>query len=216
MQLATYMIIRELSSRSFLARDASGRQVVLKMLPADCLLEGQLNPNIAERLRRVREIAMTDVANLRGVEREGDRVFLVWDFVEGESFDAVATAALARQLVHTVTQFHTTGLVHGALHGRNVLVDSGGRIRLIDVSPLLFLDPDRDDRAVREMCGNLLLEGNLTDAREAVSTSRMSLRRRTLIAALVMILIGAGLCVTIDRMVRRSRSAPLTPPRLSK
>ena len=142
--------------------DVSGRLVVLKTLPPDCLLEGQLNPNIAERLRRIREIAMTDVANLRGVERDGERTVLVWDFVEGAGFDAYASdperdpAALMRELVHTVEQFHSTGLVHGALHSGNVLVDATGRIKLIDASPLLFLDPARDQRAVLEMCRQLV------------------------------------------------------------
>src|SRR5690242_13218819 len=127
-----YQIVRNLSDKSFLAHDSSGRKIVLKALPPDCLLEGQLNPNIAERLRRVREIAMTDIANLRGVERVGDRAFLVWDFVEGIRFnDFAATHSdayvkLARELLHTVGHFHATGLVHGALHGGNVLVDSTG------------------------------------------------------------------------------------------
>src|SRR2546423_6263079 len=88
MQFEEHTILRELSlGKTFLARDACGRSVVLKILPPDCLLEGQLNPNIAQRLRRVREIAMTDVANLRGVERAGEEVFLVWDFVEGVPFE---------------------------------------------------------------------------------------------------------------------------------
>src|SRR5439155_4918283 len=122
MQFAPYVILRELSpGKSFLARDSSGRSVVLKILPHDCLLEDQLNPNIAERLRRVREIAMTDVAHLRGVEREGDRTFLVWDFVEGIPFDTFAAntdrlTPLVRELIRTVEHFHSTGLVHGAIH----------------------------------------------------------------------------------------------------
>src|SRR4051812_33049220 len=63
MQLNGYSILHPLSGSSFLAHDSSRRKVVLKLLPPDCLLEGQLNPSIADRLRRVREIAMTDVAN---------------------------------------------------------------------------------------------------------------------------------------------------------
>src|SRR5437667_9586081 len=115
MQIGEYTILRELSpAKSFLARDSCGRSVVLKVLPPDCLLEGQLNPNIAQRLRRVREIAMTDVANLRGVERDGLIAFLAWDFVEGIPFDVYASdpnrsseelARLARELVHTVERF---------------------------------------------------------------------------------------------------------------
>ena len=56
-QFEHYTILRELSpAKSFLARDACGRSVVLKVLPTDCLLEGQLNPNIAQRLPPVPEM----------------------------------------------------------------------------------------------------------------------------------------------------------------
>src|SRR5262245_64692615 len=115
MNLGAYQIVATLHpDKSFLALDGRNRKVVLKMLPADCLLEGQLNPNIADRLRRVREIAMTSVANLRGVERDGDQAFLVWEFIDGEPFDGYAanprkTASqaheLVRELISTVEHF---------------------------------------------------------------------------------------------------------------
>jgi tRNA A-37 threonylcarbamoyl transferase component Bud32 len=245
MSISQYKIIRELSRKSTVVHDSAGRSVILKTLPSDCLLEGQLNPNIAERLRRVREIAMTDVANLRGVERDGDRIVLVWDFVEGAPLDAYSAdpsrdlARLVRELVHTVGQFHSTGLVHGALHSGNVLVDATGRIKLIDVSPLLFLDPERDEAAVLEMCRKLVnlrqdpqlaaavVEAGDADSPMRVLSARMSasaaqarpatprvrIRRRTLFAALVMILIGVGLTIAIERHVHRNQPTLLTPPR---
>ncbi len=221
MQLGHYNILRNLSDKCFLAHDSSGRKIVLKLLPPDCLLEGQINPNIAERLRRVREIAMTDVANLRGVERDGDRAFLVWDFVEGVPFDTFAASQppqeipkLVRELVHTVEHFHSTGLVHGALHSGNVLVDSAGRIHLIDVSPLLFLDPKRDEQAIKDLCQNLnhVHEGGLP-----IGPSRQSkIRRRTLFAALLVIALGTAVGITIHRAVGRNQPVLPTPPKLQK
>src|SRR5215471_7982912 len=145
--------------------DQWNRKTVLKPLPPDCLLEGQLNPTVADRLRRVREIAMTGVANLRGVERIDGGEYLVWDFIEGTRFDEFTNDAdrsadevvdIVRELIHTAEHFHATGLVHGALHGGNVLVDPSARIRLIDVSPLLHLDPKRDERAIVEMCRQIV------------------------------------------------------------
>jgi tRNA A-37 threonylcarbamoyl transferase component Bud32 len=240
-----YSALHELSQKSVLASDPSSRQVVLKDLPPDCLLEGQLNPNIAERLRRVREISMTNVANLRGVERVDDRIVLVWDFVEGVPLDTYVAdpsrdlPRLVRELVHTVEQFHSTGLVHGALHSGNVLVDMAGRLKLIDVSPLLFLDPAKDEAAVLEMCRKLVnlrqdpqlaaavVEASnsrspmqILSARMSASsfevgppTHRVRIRRRTLLAALVTIVIGIGLTIAIDRHVHRNQPILLTPPR---
>ncbi len=254
MHFESYEIVTELSpAKSFRAHDSTGKSVVLKLLPPDCLLEGQLNPNIADRLRRVREIAMTHVANLRGVERQGDRAFLVWDFVEGTPFDIYVTDSnckseeavrLVRELIHVVEHFHSTGLVHGALHGGNVLVDPAGQIMLIDVSPLLHLDPKRDERAVLEMCRKVVnlrhdadsvlaaavIEAGDSDAPMAVLSARLSaanakpaaplsrsrIRLRSLLAALIVIVVGVGTVITINRVIRRNQPALLTPPRLVK
>jgi hypothetical protein len=218
MQLGAYEILEELTpGKSFRARDLFGREVVLKILPPDCLLEGALNPNIADRLRRVREIAMTDIANLRGVERDGNRAFLVWDFVPGVRIDEFAgdTTNLVRDLKQTVEHFHSTGLVHGALHAGNVLVDVSGRIWLIDVSPLLFLDPKRDEHAIESLCATMTREQHaLVDLPKLAP--RVRVRRRTLLAAMGVILFGAGVAITIHRVVSRNQPALPTPPKLAK
>jgi serine/threonine protein kinase len=221
MQLGNYAILQELSSKSFLSRDASGRKIVLKALPADCLLEGQLNPNIADRLRRVREIAMTDVANLRGVERLNDGPFLIWDFVEAvpllqhaATLDDDGVRRLCDELMRTVDRFHATGLIHGALHPGNILVDSNGRIRLIDVSPLLFLDPKRDQEAVEKLCREL--DANVNEMPAAAPVPRSRIRRRILLGAVVVAIAGIGVSAAVLRLVHRTQSAPLTPPRLVK
>lgn len=166
MHLGEYTIVQELTpGQSFLAADANSQRVVLKMLPPDCLLEGQLNPNVAERLRHVREIAMTDVAHLRGIERDGDKHFLVWDFVQGEPIDqhlirfdqpAHDVLRLTRELIHIVERFHATGLVHGQLHGNNILMTPFGRLKLIDVSPLLFVEAARDEQAVVQLIATIV------------------------------------------------------------
>jgi tRNA A-37 threonylcarbamoyl transferase component Bud32 len=221
MKLGAYTIVRELSpQKSYLAADPASRKVVLKMLPPDCLLQGQLNPTVADRLRRIREVALTDVANLRGVERDGSSVFLVWDYVEGIPFDEYQgdRALLARELVRTMDHFHATGLVHGALHERNVVVDPSGRIKLIDVSPLLHLDPERDERAVRAMCERIADKSvALTNTPgEESSAPRRTLRRRTLCAALLLAMIGSAAAVVIHRLARDAQPQAITPPRLPK
>src|SRR4051794_36900818 len=81
--IGAYRVERELGEGSFLACESNGRRVVLKMLEGDCLLKGQLHPMIHGRLGRVRELAHLGVANLQGAEKEGERAFLVWEFVEG-------------------------------------------------------------------------------------------------------------------------------------
>jgi hypothetical protein len=149
-RLGDYHIVRELSrSRSILAQDAQGRCCVLKRLPRDCLLGEQLHPNIRQRLQRVRELADLRVASLRGVERIEGQAYLVWDYVEGEALADRAsdvTPALLRDIALAVESLHGHGLVHGAIHARNVILtgEQDRQVRLTHVSPLLYDEP-RDD-----------------------------------------------------------------------
>jgi len=168
--IGVYPVERELApQRTYLASTTGGRQVVLKMLDPDCLLDGQLHPSVRERLSRVRELAEKGVANLHGVERDGAYTFLVWDYVPGRSF-AEASAGdlphrellgLSRELVLLVESLHSGGIVHGAITGGNVIIDQNRRLRLTHISPLLYNDPRHDAQAVTE-----LLEKTIAARRE--------------------------------------------------
>src|SRR5271168_2717735 len=90
--IGDYRIARTLSAdRTYLALAPGDRQVVVKIMEQDCLLRGQLHPSIRERLARVRELAHRGVANLFGVERCDDRVFAVWEYVDGQPVDQHAS-----------------------------------------------------------------------------------------------------------------------------
>jgi hypothetical protein len=126
----------------------------------DCLLKGQLHPAVKERLARVRELAHGGVANLFGVERDAGAAWLVWEYAEGKPFDVYAAdpdrslrelAAAGREVALAVDLLHMQGIVHGSIHGGNVIVAPGGAVRLTHVSPLLYTDPGPDAEAVIAM-----------------------------------------------------------------
>jgi serine/threonine protein kinase len=150
------------------ARGPGDRRILLKGLDPDCLLkEGTvLHPNIRERLSRVRELALTGVANFLGVCRdtengyEGYAAWLMWEYVDGQTFDEYAAATsrsdrdlvnAARELILTIDSLHLQGIVHGSIKGSNVLIDPSGAIRLTHVSPLLYNDPAEDAQSAVEM-----------------------------------------------------------------
>ena len=132
---------------------------MLKRLDEDCLLDGQLHPSIRQRLERVRELPLRGMANLLGVERRdaGEGVAqLVWEFVPGRPLAEIegneATwRRLCRELILAVEALHAAGIVHGAIHARNVIVTDRDEIRLTHVSPLLYNDPDQDEGDVIAM-----------------------------------------------------------------
>ncbi|HWE03824.1 MAG TPA: protein kinase [Tepidisphaeraceae bacterium] len=140
------------ADHSWLATAAGVRQVVLKIIDPDCLIRDALHPSVRDRLGRVRELAHPSVANLLGVERDGGAVYLMWEYIEGISFDIYAgaarspreIAAAARELVLAVDLLHMQGIVHGALIGANVIVSPSNAVKLTHISPLLYTDPAVD------------------------------------------------------------------------
>ncbi len=159
-ELCGYRVLEPLGPKgSYLATASDGRKVVLKKLPAECLLRGQLHPQVHDRLKHVRELAHMDVASLCGVERERNDAYLVWEYLEGVTLEQYLIAehpgqdlvALARELALTVEWLHELGIVHGALHGRNVIVQADQRLRLTHLSPLLYYNPAEDVAALIEL-----------------------------------------------------------------
>lgn len=160
-EIGGYTIVEPLrEGETFLAEAPGGRKIVLKVLPADCLLEDELHPAIHDRLSHVRELAERNIANLHGVERDGTWTYLVWDYVDGQPIDVLQKSAvpyrdwlrIARDLVLTIESLHAGGIVHGALKPTNVIVDRDeARVRVTHVSPLLHNDPQKDADAIVQM-----------------------------------------------------------------
>jgi tRNA A-37 threonylcarbamoyl transferase component Bud32 len=244
-ELCGYRVERALTpDLSYLAIGPGGRKVVLKRVDEDCLLRNQLHPSIRDRLGRVRELAHGGVANLHGVERDGDAAWLVWEYVEGQTFDeSVADPqrtprdlmVLARELILAVDSLHLQGIVHGALVGGNVVVTPDGTVRLVHISPLLYTDMDVDadcvlallEHAVEERgeqgspFGQLLAEARrertplralgtklaaMLEVRPEplqpqVRSEERHIRRRTLVAATLVAILGIVIAYAIWRAI---------------
>ena len=150
---------------SYLAVTPGNRVVALKMLDRDCLLRSgpspRLHPNIRDRLARVRELAHGRVANLHGVEHDQGLVYLIWEYVPGQTLEEWASAAasvsqrellvVARELILTLESLHARGIVHGSIHGRNVIIGPAGNLKLTHLSPLMYTDPQHDLASVAEL-----------------------------------------------------------------
>ena len=139
-----------------------GRRVVLKRLDDDCLLDGQLHPSIKLRLERVRELPVRPIANFLGVERGGDDgvARMIWEHVPGTPLAELQSAdwlRVCREVVLAVQSLHAAGIVHGAIHAGNVIVDDAtGEVRLTHVSPLLYTEVENDAADVTAMLADLV------------------------------------------------------------
>lgn len=149
-------------NQSWLVTGPGARQLVLKIIDPDCIVRGGLHPSVHDRLSRVRELAHASVANLIGVEREGESVYLIWEYVEGMTFDFFVganrtpreVAAVARELALAIDLLHLQGIVHGALIGGNIIVAPGNVVRLTHISPLLYTDPSVDTQCLWDLLEN--------------------------------------------------------------
>ena len=223
-----------------------GRSVVLKKLDDDCLLDGQLHPSIRLRLERFRELPVRAAANLLGVERDSNGVaHLVWEFVPGTPLAEIKSAnwlKLAREVVLAVQSLHAAGIVHGAIHGGNVILDDSSEVRLTHVSPLLYSDTDHDaadvvamlDALVNEHAPGTPLAAMLAEAStrqvgleelyarlaeveveppvDADTPREPNPRARYIVAAALIALIGVAMSLAIYWRLTVSESQPYAPP----
>jgi hypothetical protein len=153
-----YRLLQELvPGQTFLCADVSENIVILKRLEDDCLHCAQLHPSIKDRLARVRELAHARIATLRSVERFEGSACLVWVYLDGEPWDDsldISTLNLLKLcggLAAGVDALHEIGIVHGNIHGRNIIVRPDRQVWLTHVSPYLYTDPNADIGAVIEL-----------------------------------------------------------------
>lgn len=125
-----------------------GERVALKTLP-NISAGSSLSARDAERLhefrREFRSLAECNHPNLVGMqtlEFDGNQWFFTMDLVDGVDFleytrpqgqvDELRLRSAAKQLVRGVAALHDQGIVHRDLKPSNVMVDSTGRVTILD------------------------------------------------------------------------------------
>jgi hypothetical protein len=217
---------------------ATAKKLVYKELDDDCLLDGQLHPAIRQRLNRIRELPLVGVANLIGVERIDGTAQLVWEFVPGRNLEAITADAgtwerIAREAILAIESLHAVGIVHGAIHERNVIVLHDGTVKLTHVSPLLWTETGNDVQdaiaMLEERIASQWPESDLAkvfkvareenwpldklyrrlhpSAPQEVDPGKPRLRKRSLLAAALMAAIGIAVAVGVLWYVSRDLSS---------
>ena len=128
-------------------------------------------------------------------------MFLVWEYVAGETLEAYLTAksdragAVLRQVSNHVRRLHMLGIVHGALHERNVIVGSEGgvqeMVKLTHISPLLYTEQEVDLAALEGM-------RKRWGVVESAATERPAMERET---GRWVVLVAAGLVTALGGMI---------------
>ncbi len=133
----------------YLASDADGGAVALKLLHARLVRRADVHHRLAEEIALVRRVAEFCTARIVDFGADGDRSYIVSEHVDGPSLQALVESdgplsggGLARLMVGTVSALiatHGAGVVHRDFTPHNVLIGSDGP-RVIDFGVAWALD----------------------------------------------------------------------------
>jgi serine/threonine-protein kinase len=125
------------------AEDLSlGRIVALKALRAELAADSGMAQRFRDEARTLAKLSHANVASLYSLIEDDDGLFLVLEYVEGNTLAALlATSgplpldsafALFHQVLDGVGHAHDAGIVHRDLKPANLMVDARGRVKVMD------------------------------------------------------------------------------------
>ncbi len=125
------------------AEDLSlGRIVALKALRPELAADNDMSQRFRVEARTLAKLSHANIASLYSLIEDDDGVFLVLEYVEGNTLAALlATSgplpldsafALFHQVLDGVGHAHEAGIVHRDLKPANLMVDARGRVKVMD------------------------------------------------------------------------------------
>ncbi len=126
------------------------RQVALKSLTASDVAHGELRERVLLEARAAARLNHPHIASIYDVVEEGDRAFIVMEYVAGESLAAHLRRArfpidrvvdIGRQLASALSAAHAHGVIHRDLKPANVQITPDGSIKVLDFGVARMMSP---------------------------------------------------------------------------
>ena len=173
--LGSYTILDRLGAggmgQVFLAEHAAMRRfVALKVLPGNVYEDDTARERFFREARAVAALDHPNIVSVFDMNREGKLLYLVMEYVEGVSLQAViekdgrqspaAAASYAQQMAFGLQHAHERGLVHRDIKPGNTLVDRAGLARLLDLG-LVRSESDGDSKLTSPLGGGRSILGTV-------------------------------------------------------
>jgi serine/threonine protein kinase len=117
-----------------------GRVVAIKVLPPSVLADVEATARLKREARTAAQLYHPSIATIHSIEQDGDHIFIVEEFVEGESLTQVIKRGglseseicrIGRAVADALAEAHAKGIVHRDIKPDNVIV-AGNRVKVLD------------------------------------------------------------------------------------
>ena len=154
--LGVYEIVSPLGSGGmgevYRARDTRlGREVAIKVLPAAVEREPERIARFEREARVLASLNHPHIAALYGMERSGDRHFLIMELVEGETLadrlrrgpiPVEEALQIAIQIAEALEAAHEKGIIHRDLKPANIKISPDDKVKVLDFGLAKAMEPD--------------------------------------------------------------------------
>ncbi|MGZ8852849.1 MAG: serine/threonine-protein kinase [Thermoanaerobaculia bacterium] len=117
-----------------------GRIVAIKILPPKIANDSEAMGRMRREARTAAQLNHPNIATIHSFEQDGERLFIVMEFVEGEPLTALIArgplqeaevSRIGRGVADALAEAHAKGIVHRDIKPDNIIV-SGTRVKVLD------------------------------------------------------------------------------------
>jgi tetratricopeptide (TPR) repeat protein/predicted Ser/Thr protein kinase len=163
-EISHYRIIRQLGSGGmgevFLAEDTTlGRKVAIKMLPENGAGSASARQRLINEAKAAAALDHPNICAIHEVGEEDDRVFIVMQYIEGESLaerirrhplPAAEVVDIGIQVARALEEAHAAGVIHRDIKPHNIIVTPRGQLKVLDFGVATLAQNDRADAQTME------------------------------------------------------------------
>ena len=117
-----------------------GRVVAIKVLPPSFVADVEATARLKREARTAAQLYHPSIATIHSIEQDGDHIFIVEEFVEGEPLTKVIIRGglseseicrIVRAVADALAEAHAKGIVHRDIKPDNIIV-AGNRVKVLD------------------------------------------------------------------------------------